>query len=146
VILDSKHSWNQHLQKIIRKVEITFPVAACMYDKKWGLKPTMVHWLYTRVIRPSIFHAALVWWSKVKQKKHQTQLGRIQRTACLAITGAMKSTPTAAMEVLLNLTPPDLLIMVEVRMALYRLQIYKQLNIPRIVSGLLTIWNNVDDP
>jgi hypothetical protein len=33
--------------------------------------------------------------------------------ACLSITGAMKSTPTAAMEVLLNLTPLDLLIMAE---------------------------------
>jgi hypothetical protein len=66
--------------------------------------------------------------------------------ACLAITGAMKSTPTAAMEVLLNLTPLDLLIMVEARMALYRLQMYKQLNVRRTVSGLLTIWNNVRDP
>jgi hypothetical protein len=106
----------------------------------------MVHWLYTRVIRPSIFHAALVWWPKVKQKSTKTQLGRIQRMALLAITGAMKSTPTAAMEVLLNLTPLDLLITVAAGMALYRLQIYKQLNVPRTVSGLLTIWNNVGDP
>jgi hypothetical protein len=66
--------------------------------------------------------------------------------ACLAITGAMKLTPTEAMEVLLNLTPLDLLIMAVARMALYRLQIYKQLNVPRIVSSLLTIWNNVGDP
>jgi hypothetical protein len=66
--------------------------------------------------------------------------------ACLAITRSMKSTPTAAMEVLLNLTPLDLLIIAEARMALCRLQIYKQLNVPRTVSGLLTIWNNVGDP
>jgi hypothetical protein len=66
--------------------------------------------------------------------------------ACSAITGAMKSTPTTAMEVLLNLTPLDLLIITEVRMALYRLEIYKQLNVPRTVSGLLNIWNNVGDP
>jgi hypothetical protein len=66
--------------------------------------------------------------------------------ACLTITGAMKSTPTAVMEVLLNLTPLDLVIMAEVKKTLYRLQMYKQLNIPRIVSGLLTIWNDVGDP
>ena len=30
----------------------------------------MVYWLCTRVIRPSIFHGALVWWSKVMQKNH----------------------------------------------------------------------------
>jgi hypothetical protein len=40
--------------------------------------------------------------------------------ACLAIRGAMRSIPTAAMEVLLNLTPLDLLIMAEARIALYR--------------------------
>jgi hypothetical protein len=66
--------------------------------------------------------------------------------ACLAIMGATKSTPTAAMEVLLNLTPLDLLIMAEVRMALYRLQILKQPTVPKTVLGLLSIWNNVDDP
>jgi hypothetical protein len=50
----------------------------------------MVYWLYTRVIRPSILHGDLVWGPKVKQKTTQMQLGRIQRMACLVITGAMK--------------------------------------------------------
>jgi hypothetical protein len=65
VILDSKLNWNQHLQKIIRKVHTTFAMVRCMYGKKWGLRPNTVHWLYTRVVRPSILHAALVWWAKV---------------------------------------------------------------------------------
>jgi hypothetical protein len=55
------------------------------------------------------------------QKSTKAQLGRIQRMACLAIIGAMKSTSTAAKEMLLNPTPLELLIMAEVRMALYRL-------------------------
>ena len=55
--------------------------------------------------------------------------------ACLAITGTMKSTPTAAMEMLLNLTPLDLLIMAEARMALSMLHILKQPAIPRTASG-----------
>jgi hypothetical protein len=38
--------------------------------------------------------------------------------ACLAITGAMKSTSKAAMEELLNLNPLNLLIMAEAGMAL----------------------------
>jgi hypothetical protein len=66
--------------------------------------------------------------------------------ACLAITDTMKSTPTAAMEVLVNLTPLDLLIMVEVRMALYTQHILKQPSIPKAVSRLLTIWKHVGDP
>jgi len=66
--------------------------------------------------------------------------------ACLAITGAMKSTPTAAMEILLNLTPFDLVIQVEARMALYRLHILKQPADPKAEAGLLSIWKNVCDP
>jgi hypothetical protein len=55
--------------------------------------------------------------------------------ACLAIMGDMKSTPTAAMEVLLNLTPLDLLIMAKARMALYRLHILKQPTVPKQYQG-----------
>jgi hypothetical protein len=80
-----------------------------------------------------------------KKKNAKVQLGRIQRMACLAITGAMKSTPTAAVEVLLNLTPLDLLIMAKTRMALYWLQILKQQTVPKTASGLLSIWKNVGD-
>jgi hypothetical protein len=50
------------------------------------------------------------------------------------------------MEVFLNLTPLDLLIMAEVRTALYRLQILQQQTVPKTVSGLLSIWKNVGDP
>jgi len=106
----------------------------------------MVDWLYTRVIRPSIFHGALVWWSKAMQKTTKTQLGRIQRMTCLAIMGAMKSIPTAAMEILLNLTLLDLVIQAEARMALYRLHILQQPADPKAETGLLSIWKNVSDP
>ena len=66
--------------------------------------------------------------------------------ACLAITGAMKLTPTAAMEILLNLTPLDLVILAEARMALYRLHIPKQPANPKAETGLLTIRKNLNDP
>jgi len=59
------------------------------------------------------------------QKTTKTQLGRIQRMACLAIMEVMKSTHTTAMEILLNLTPLVLVIQVEARMALYRLHTLK---------------------
>ena len=68
VILDSKLNWNQHFQKIIRKEQSTFAVVRHICGKKWGLKPKMVHWLYTRVNRLSILHGVLVWLSKVMEK------------------------------------------------------------------------------
>jgi len=60
--------------------------------------------------------------------------------------GVMKSTPTAATEILLNLTPLDLVILAEARMALYRLHILKQPADPKAEAGLLSIWRNVSDP
>jgi hypothetical protein len=80
------------------------------------------------------------------QKTTKTQLSRIQRMACLAIAGAMKSTATAAMEVLLNLTPLDLLIMAEVRVVLHNVHRLKQPAVSGIEAGLLRIWRDVSDP
>ena len=80
------------------------------------------------------------------QKTTKIQLGRFQRMVCLAVMGAMKLIPTAAMEVLLNPTPLDLLIMAEARIALYRLHILKQPAVPKTVAGLLSVWKNVGDP
>jgi hypothetical protein len=70
----------------------------------------------------------------------------IKKMPCLAITGAMKSTPTASVEVFLNLTPLDLLIIAEARMALYRLHTVKQPAVPETEEGLLSIRKNVSDP
>jgi hypothetical protein len=68
VTLDSTLNWNQHLQNIIRKTQTTFVLVRRACGKKWCLRLNMVHWLYTRVIRPSIFHGALLCWPKVMQK------------------------------------------------------------------------------
>jgi hypothetical protein len=146
VTLDFKLRWNHHLQVIIRKTQTTFAVIRRTCVKQWGLRPNIVHWLYTRVIRPSIYYGALLWCPKAMQQTAKTQLGRIQRTACLAVTGAMRSTPTAAMEVLLDLTLLDLLIMAEARMALYRLHIPTQTAANEIAAGLLSIQKSVGDP
>jgi hypothetical protein len=146
VTLDSKLNWKENLQEIIRKRHTTFAVFRRTCGRKWGLRPSMAHWLYTRAIRASILYGALVWWPKVIQKSTKIQLGRIQKMACLAITGAMKMTPTAAMELLLHLTPLDLLIMAEARMALCRLHILTQPDVPNTSAGLLSIWENVREP
>jgi hypothetical protein len=45
----------------------------------------------------------------------------LQRVACLRITGAIKTAPTAAMEVLLGLPPLHLQVEAEARIGSYRL-------------------------
>jgi hypothetical protein len=71
-----------------------------------GLKPKVLYWIYTAVVRPIDTYSATVWWPRVKFKTSQAELSKLQRVACLGITGAIKTTPTAAMEVLLGPPPP----------------------------------------
>jgi hypothetical protein len=54
VILESKLNWNQHLLKTIGKAQTNFAVVSRICGKKWRLRPSMVQWLYTRLLRPSI--------------------------------------------------------------------------------------------
>jgi hypothetical protein len=65
----------------------------------WGLRSKVVYWLYASFIRPFTTFTSLVWWPC-----------RIQTLVCLGITGAMRTTPTGAMEALTCLPQLDNLI------------------------------------
>jgi hypothetical protein len=79
------------------------------------LRPRVVHWLFTSVVRPSITYASLVWWPGCETARAKQLLGTIQRLACLGITGVMRTTPTNAMEALVGLPPLDLVVQGEAR-------------------------------
>ncbi|XP_018579651.1 uncharacterized protein LOC108917505 [Anoplophora glabripennis] len=51
---------------------------------------------------------AVVWWPKSQQTTARQKLSQVQRIACLSITGAMRTTPTIAMEAMLCLLPLDI--------------------------------------
>jgi ribonuclease HI len=123
LILDSKLTWNPHLQKIINKGKMALMATKRAIGRTWGLNPRIVHWLYKAVVRPMITYGSLVWWPKLEQRTAELELTKLQRLACLCITGAMRSTPTAALETLLNLPSLTIYIKAEARMAAYRLQI-----------------------
>jgi S-adenosylmethionine:tRNA-ribosyltransferase-isomerase (queuine synthetase) len=80
----------------------------------------------------------MVFQPQAKNTKHQ--LGSIQRTARLVITGAMKSTHTAVIQMLLHLTSLDLLIMANAKVALHRLHTLKQPDVSDAETGLLSVW------
>ena len=92
VILDSKLIWNQHLLKIIRKAQTNFAVVRRICGKKWGLRTNMVHWLYTRVLRPP-FHGALVWWPKVIQKNYKNSIRQDSKNGPSSYYGSYEIDP-----------------------------------------------------
>lgn len=121
ITLDAKLTWNSHLQNTINKSKMALMATKRAVGKNWGLNPRMVHWLYTTVVRPMILYGSVVWWTKIDQRKAELEMNKIQRLACLCITSAMRSTPTAAMETILNLPPLSILAKAEARMGAYRL-------------------------
>ena len=97
----------------------------------------MLLWLYKVVIHPMVTNASLVWWTKTEQITVRNELAKVQRLVCVAITGAMKSAPTKALDVLLNLAPLHVEITKEA--ALRLLHPYRYL--PGDFSGHMKILN-----
>jgi len=87
----------------------------------WRLGPRVVHWLYVAIVRLTVTFASLVWWPGCQTATAKRKLSKVQRLACLGITGAICMTPMGAMETLVGLPPLDLVIQGEARSAAHRL-------------------------
>ena len=108
VIFDLKLSWSLHLEAVISKGQRALFICQRMVGSTWGLKPELTNWIYKSIVRPIVSYAALIWWPRAKLVSGQLALGKLQRTACLSITGASRSCPTAAMQVILDLPPLEI--------------------------------------
>jgi len=120
-ILDSRLTWREHMDVKVRKAQNLLWACRRAYGVMWGLRPRVVHWLYVCIIRPSVTFASLVWWPGCQTASAKKKLNRIQRLACLGITGTMRTTPTNAVEALICLRPLELVVQSEARSAAHRL-------------------------
>ena len=125
VILDKRLTWNNHLERQINRAKMSLWTCRGLAGKKWGLNPKMMYWLYVTMVRPIITYGAIVWWNKLDQITACIKLERLQRMACLMITGAMKTAPTKALETVLNLAPLNIYVEAEARSTAYRIIIDK---------------------
>lgn len=110
VILDDKLSWNPHLDKTIQKARASIWTCRKLMGRNWGIRPKLARWMYDAISKPILTYAAPVWWKKAEVKSTQAKLSKLQRLACVGITGAMRTAPTAALEVLLDLPPLHIVI------------------------------------
>ena len=115
VNIDKTLTWEKHLEYISNKALGVLFMCKKMIGNKWGLKPSMMKWMYTTIIRPMTTYAAQVWNRKSSRSTEgrrvtHTKLQKVQRLALLLITGAMKTTPTDALEAILNIPPLFLII------------------------------------
>ena len=109
VILDKKLHWQENITERIKKANIALFSCKKAIGIRWGFSPKIVHWLYTAVVRPILLYGILVWWPALNRKTSLTKMHSVQRSAQLCISGALRSTPTDALNVILYLAPLDIL-------------------------------------
>ena len=103
--IDSKLLWNHHIKETLKKATYTLARCRMLVGRHWGLSPRVMSWLYTAVVRPIITYGAVFWAKKLKEAELIKKLAKFQRKACLMITNASSSTPTAGMEAVLAMRP-----------------------------------------
>jgi hypothetical protein len=123
---DKGLAWKKQVYKVINKAYRNFWACRGPFGKTWGLKPKVIYWINTAVVRPIVTYAATVWWLRVKYKTSQAELSKLQTVAWLGSTDAIKTALTAAMEVQLVLHPLHLQVEAEVILGNYRLRCNEQ--------------------
>lgn len=120
-ILDSRLTWREHVDVKMRKAHNLLWACRRACVVRWGLKPKLVHWPYTAIVRPSISFASLVQCPGCQMAGAKKRLSKVQILVCLGITGAIRTTPIGAMETLTGLHPLDLAIQGEARSVAHHL-------------------------
>ena len=113
VTLDSKLTWKPHITRIARKATAALIQCRQIVGKSWGIKPPIMKWIYTMMIRPIMAYACVSWVGGINKLYLVRQLTKVQRLACLMISSAFPGTPTGALEMLLNIIPINEFIMAE---------------------------------
>ena len=116
VILDSRLTWREYLEVKVRKAQNLLWACRRACGMGWGSKAQG-----EPLVRPTISFASLVWWPGCLTASTKSKLSKVQRLACLGITGVFQTTPTSAMEVLVGLPPLDLVIQGEASSTAHRL-------------------------
>jgi len=109
LILDSKLSWRPNTTERVKKATMALYACRSAVGKRWGLKPELVHWLYIAVVRPVLMYGVSVWWPSLDKVTYKKMLEKVQRLGCMLISGALRSTPTYALEVMFHLLPVDII-------------------------------------
>ena len=123
VTLDSKLTWKPHITRITRKATTALMLCKQIVGETWGIKPSMIKWIYTAMIRPIMSYACVSWAGGLNKKYRVRKLTNVQRLACLMILSAFSGTPTGAMEILLNITPIEKFLLAEAVRGSYRITV-----------------------
>ena len=141
ITLDRRLNWNAQLNNTLNKATRVFWACRKLFGRTWGLSPKMIFWLYNTIVKPAVTYAALVWWPKTQQDSAIAKCNKLQRLACLSITGVMRTCPTAAMEAVIGLTPLHISIWKTAAISALRVQLMTDMLVTE--SGHMSILQRI---
>ncbi|XP_018396627.1 PREDICTED: uncharacterized protein LOC108774895 [Cyphomyrmex costatus] len=119
---DLKLSWKPHLEEKEKKFYTSMWACRREMGKNWGLNLRTALWLYKMVLLPRLTYAAVVWWSRAEKMEARNLLKSLQGGYLRAAAGAMKTTPTEALQVALSIPPLNQVIKYTARQTAFRLR------------------------
>lgn len=105
IVLDSKLNWSAHAEHVAKKFLNGYWLCKRTIGLKWGLKPSMIRWLYETVLKPRVTYGAVVWWPRVKLVTSSAMFERMQSLLLRGMVSAYKTTPRAALFVAAGIPP-----------------------------------------
>ena len=122
VTLDKELKWKAHLQNKIKKAKGLLMKMSNITNSYWGPKPKLMRWTFTGIVRPMISYAAMTWAHAIEREELEEALRRLNRFAMNTIVKVPRSTPTRAMEIILDIPPLHLHLKKEGMAAFMRLK------------------------
>jgi len=115
-------NWGLNNQQ--RTKTATFALYSCKkaIGLRWGMSPRIVNWMNTAVVKPILVYGVAQWWTALHKQFILTPLNKVQRMSALCISGALRTTPNEALNVILNLPSLDLAGMERAKSAAIRLR------------------------
>ncbi|KAL3243025.1 hypothetical protein MRX96_020702 [Rhipicephalus microplus] len=108
VVTDRRLSFFAHADHLKEKVNHLAAKVVTFKNMAGNLRPDAFRHLYKQVMRPTITYASIIWWPERPDCRLKSHLIRIQHSALLALTGAYRTTRTAALQVLMHAPPIEM--------------------------------------
>ena len=108
VQIDNKLNWNQHFDKVTTRAKQYIAGLARSLNKTWGPNPKIARWLYTAIVRPRLSYASIAWAHSITPIHRKQKLEKINRLASTILTPLRVKKPSAALEIINDLTPLNL--------------------------------------
>ncbi len=104
--LDQKGTWKVHMEKVESKCKKVINLMRALVGKDWGANKQSLMYIYRALMRSTIDYGCFVYGAAAKT--HLMKIDRVINKALRICSGAMKSTPTKAIQIELGEVPLDL--------------------------------------